>query len=165
MSEQTKINVVKESADAAENEKVSRRTFSRIALGAAGLCYAAMLGYPIYRYLESPVEKAAKEAAVKEILLKDAHKLAPGAGMIFKFGARPAWLIHHKDGSWIALDAVCTHLGCTVKYEEQNNRIFCECHGGTYDPMSGKNIAGPPPRPLKQYKVQVTDSGVIVSRA
>ncbi|MGB9602652.1 MAG: ubiquinol-cytochrome c reductase iron-sulfur subunit [Verrucomicrobiia bacterium] len=165
MSEQAKTEKLGQAAATAASEQVSRRAFARIAIGAAGVCYAAMLGYPIYRYLASPVEKATKEAAVKEILLKDAHKLAPGAGMIFKFGARPAWLIHHKDGSWIALDAVCTHLGCTVKYEEQNNRIFCECHGGIYDPITGKNIAGPPPRPLKQYRVQVTDSGVIVSRA
>lgn len=146
-------------------QAVPRRVFGKIAFGAAGLCYLAMLGYPLYRYLSSPVEKAKKEAAVKEILLKDAHKLPPGSGMVFKFGSRPAWLIHHTDGSWTALDAVCTHLGCTVKYESENKRIFCECHGGVYDPVTGKNIAGPPPKPLRQYAVKVTDEGVVVSRA
>lgn len=163
MSEQVKMEKVGQAV--ASGESVSRRTFARVALGAAGVCYVAMLGYPIYRYLATPVEKAAKEGAVKEILLKDAHKLPAGSGMIFKFGSRPAWLIHHEDGTWTALDAVCTHLGCTVKYEQQNKRIFCECHGGIYDPRTGQNIAGPPPRPLKQYRVQITDEGVVVSKA
>lgn len=154
--------IVKESEESAS---VPRRTFARVVIGAAGLCYAAMLGYPLYRYIAAPVEKAAKEAAVKEIFLKDAHKLPAGSAMIFKFGARPALLIHNDDGNWIALDAVCTHLGCTVKYEAENKRIFCECHGGIYDPKSGKNIGGPPPKPLRRYEVKVSDEGITVSRA
>lgn len=163
MKSQTKPEQINQ--EQGSTESVTRRAFARVAIGAAGLCYAVMVGYPIYKYLYTPVEKAAKEAAVKEILLKDAHKLPIGSGMVFKFGSRPAWLIHNDDNTWIALDAVCTHLGCTVKYEQENKRIYCECHGGVYDPHSGKNIAGPPPKPLKQYKVQLTDSGVIVSRA
>jgi cytochrome b6-f complex iron-sulfur subunit len=102
-------------------EPVTRRAFTKVAVGAAGLCYAVMVGYPIYQYLYTPVEKASKEAAVKEVLLKDAHKLPLGSGMVFKFGSRPAWLIHNDDDTWIALDAVCTHLGCTVKYEQEIN--------------------------------------------
>lgn len=149
---------------AAKEGAVPRRVFGKVALGTAGLCYLAMLGYPLYRYLSSPVEKAKKEAAIKELLLKDAHKLPPGSGMVFKFGSRPVWLIHHPNGTWTALDAVCTHLGCTVKYEPENKRIFCECHGGVYDPVTGKNIAGPPPKPLRQYTVKVTDEGILVSR-
>ena len=54
-------------------------------------------------------------------------------------------LIHHEDGTWSAFSAVCTHLGCTVKYEPEQNRIYCECHGGTYDPYTGAAVAGPPP--------------------
>ncbi|MCX7872589.1 MAG: Rieske (2Fe-2S) protein [Verrucomicrobiae bacterium] len=164
MANETKIDKL-DTVQVANQEALPRRAFGKIALGAAGLCYLAMLGYPLYRYLSSPVEKAKKEAAVKEILLKDAHKLPAGSGMVFKFGSRPAWLIHHADGTWTALDAVCTHLGCTVKYEAENKRIFCECHGGVYDPITGKNIAGPPPKPLRQYTIKVTEEGVVVSRA
>ena len=50
-------------------------------------------------------------------------------------------LIHHQDGSWVALSAVCTHLGCTVQYEPQANRIHCACHGGVYDPRTGANVS------------------------
>jgi cytochrome b6-f complex iron-sulfur subunit len=145
-------------------EKATRRGFL-VAAGAAGLCYAGALGYPVYRYLASPIEMASSAAAITEVTLKDAQKLAPGSVLMFKFGTAPAMLIHHLDGAWVALTAVCTHLGCTVQYESQMNRIHCACHGGVYDPRTGANVSGPPPKPLKLFKVAVNDTGVLVSRA
>jgi cytochrome b6-f complex iron-sulfur subunit len=145
-------------------EARTRRAFV-IAAGAAGLCYTAALAYPIYRYLASPAEMAASTSAITEVTLKDAQKLPAGAVLMFKFGSSPAMLIHHQDGAWVALSAVCTHLGCTVQYEAQMNRIHCACHGGVYDPRTGANVSGPPPKPLKAFKVAVNDAGVQVSRA
>jgi cytochrome b6-f complex iron-sulfur subunit len=145
-------------------EKATRRGFL-VAAGAAGLCYVGALGYPVYRYLASPMEMASSAAAITEVTLKDAQKLGPGSVLMFKFGTAPAMLIHHLDGSWVALTAVCTHLGCTVQYEPQMNRIHCACHGGVYDPRTGANVSGPPPKPLKLFKVAVNDTGVLVSRA
>lgn len=140
-----------------------RRAFVRLAMGGVGLCYAAAIGYPVYRYLASPVEKAAA-TELKEITVADGQKLEPGKAKPFMFGSKPAILIHHRDGTWSALSAVCTHLQCTVQYEADKERIFCACHGGTYDPKTGKNIGGPPPRPLKQFEIKVSAEGVTVSR-
>ncbi len=98
------------------NDKTTRRFFM-VAAGAAGLAYTAALAYPIYRYLASPAEMAMEATAVTEVTLKDAQKLPLGSVLMFKFGTAPAMLIHHEDGRWIALTAVCTHLGCTVQYE------------------------------------------------
>ena len=145
-------------------ETGTRRAFL-IAAGAAGLCYTAALGYPVFRYLASPAEIAANATAITEVTLKDAQKLPMGSVLMFKFGTAPAMLIHHKDNSWVALTAVCTHLGCTVQYEPEANRIHCACHGGVYDPRTGANVSGPPPKPLKLFKVAVNEAGVEVSRA
>jgi cytochrome b6-f complex iron-sulfur subunit len=144
-------------------EKATRRGFL-VAAGAAGLCYVTALGYPVYRYLASPMEMASSATAITEVTLKDAQKLPAGSVLMFKFGTAPAMLIHHLDGAWVALTAVCTHLGCTVQYEPQANRIHCACHGGVYDPRTGANVSGPPPKPLKLFKVSVNDTGVLVSR-
>jgi cytochrome b6-f complex iron-sulfur subunit len=146
-------------------EGVATRRGFLVAAGAAGLCYVAALGYPVYRYLASPAEMAAGAAAVTEVTLKDAQKLPAGSVLMFKFGPSPAMLIHHLNNTWVALTAVCTHLGCTVQYEPEANRIHCACHGGVYDPRTGANISGPPPRPLRLFKVAVGDAGVEVSRA
>jgi cytochrome b6-f complex iron-sulfur subunit len=155
-------HIVKEPAEAGEQR--TRRAFL-IAAGAAGLAYTAALAYPIYRYLASPQEMEASATAVTEVTLKDAQKLPAGSVLMFKFGTSPAMLIHHQDGRWIALTAVCTHLGCTVQYEPGPDRIHCGCHGGVYNPYTGANVSGPPPRPLKLFKVAVGDAGVNVSRA
>lgn len=144
-------------------EVATRRGFL-IAAGAAGLCYAGALGYPVYRYLASPAEMAASASAVTEVTLKDAQKLPAGSVLMFKFGPSPAMLIHHTDNTWVALTAVCTHLGCTVQYEPDADRIHCACHGGVYDARTGANVSGPPPKPLKKFKVAVTDAGVEISR-
>jgi cytochrome b6-f complex iron-sulfur subunit len=142
----------------------TRRAFVGIA-AAAGLCYAGAIGYPVYRYLASPAEMAASETAVTEITLDKAQDLPVASALMFKFGSSPAMLIHGADDSWVAFSAVCTHLGCTVKFEPDQNRIHCSCHGGVYDPHTGKNVSGPPPKPLKAYKVNVGATNVVVSRA
>jgi cytochrome b6-f complex iron-sulfur subunit len=146
------------------NDQRTRRAFLTAA-GAAGIAYVAALGYPVYRYLASPSEMALSAAAVTEVTLKDAQKLPAGSVLMFKFGPAPAMLIHHLDGRWIALSAVCTHLGCTVQYEPGPDRIHCACHGGVYNAYTGANVSGPPPKPLKLFKVAVNPTGVDVSRA
>lgn len=148
---------------AEENDPKTRRAFL-FAAGAAGVAYAAAICYPVYRYLASPAEMAAAEAAVTEVTLKDAEKLPTGSVLMFKFGVSPAMLIHHDDGTWTALTAVCTHLGCTVKYEPEMHRIHCSCHGGVYDPKTGANVSGPPPKPLRRFGVVISATGITVTR-
>ena len=48
--------------------------------------------------------------------------------------------------------AVCTHLGCTVQYRGDLHDVWCACHNGMYA-VNGRNISGPPPRPLETYEV------------
>jgi cytochrome b6-f complex iron-sulfur subunit len=161
MSDETNLatNIVEE-----PGEQATRRAFLAAA-GAAGLCYAAAFAYPVYRYLASPEEMALSATAVTEVTLKDAQRLPLGSVLMFKFGTSPAMLIHHADGRWAAMTAVCTHLGCTVQYEPQADRIHCACHGGVYNAYTGANVSGPPPKPLRVFKVTAGDAGVEVSRS
>lgn len=48
-----------------------------------------------------------------------------------------------KVEDFIALSSTCPHLGCQVHWEPHNDRYFCPCHNGVFDP-SGKGIGGPP---------------------
>lgn len=153
-------------ADAGTGDLMSRRTFAQILFTGVGLCYAGAIGYPIYRYLASPIERAKETTAVSEVTLPDAAKLEPGAAMMFKFGTKPALLIHHKDDTWSAMEAVCTHLACTVQYQAEENRIYCACHGGVYDVKTGAAVAGPPPKGLKAFNVKALDNGsIVISKA
>ncbi|MBI2884427.1 MAG: Rieske 2Fe-2S domain-containing protein, partial [Candidatus Methylomirabilis oxyfera] len=62
-----------------------------------------------------------------------------------------------------AFSAVCTHLQCTVQYREDRQDIWCACHNGVYD-LNGKNISGPPPRPLEALKLNVRGDQIIVMK-
>lgn len=44
---------------------------------------------------------------------------------------------------FIALSSVCPHLGCKVHWEAQNDRFYCPCHNGVFNP-SGLGTEGPP---------------------
>jgi len=143
---------------------VGRRAFVQVATAVAGVAYVGALGYPVYKYLGTAADDAAREAAVKEVTL-DAANLPANSAMTFKFAGRPALLIHHADGSWTAFSAVCTHLGCTVAYQPDQQRIHCACHGGVYDPKTGQNVSGPPPKPLAVFQAAVVEGKVVVTRA
>jgi cytochrome b6-f complex iron-sulfur subunit len=142
-----------------------RRTFLKAAIGVLGAIYAGAVGYPVYRYLASPVEESLLEGAVNQVTLDNALSLPKNAALMFKFGSSPAMLIHHDDGTWTALSAVCTHLGCTPDYLPDRKVIYCPCHGGVYDARTGANISGPPPRPLTEYKVAIANGKITVSRS
>jgi cytochrome b6-f complex iron-sulfur subunit len=149
----------------ASPEEVSRRGFiARAGLGAVGVCYAGAVAYPVYRYLAAPAQQAAELAAVTEVKIPEEKMPAPGGALMFRFGSRPTMLIHHKDGTMVCLTAVCTHLGCTVQYQPEQEHIHCACHGGVYDARTGANISGPPPKPLQRFNVERANGEILITR-
>ncbi len=63
---------------------------------------------------------------------------------------------------FVAYSAVCTHLGCIVQYKPDQDDIYCPCHAGIFD-LSGKNVSGPPPRPLPRVEIEVTEDGEVIA--
>ncbi len=66
--------------------------------------------------------------------------------------------------SFLALSSVCPHLGCVVHWEAHNDRFFCPCHNGVFNP-DGKAIGGPPAaagQNLPQYPLKVVDGGLYI---
>ena len=142
---------------------MSRNNFVKGCFG----CFAGMWGlmtlYPIYRYLR-PAGGQEVQESVASVEIGTVDDLPRGTGKNFKFGSKPAIITCTPDGQLHAFIAICTHLGCTVQFSGEKERIWCACHGGAYDPSTGKNIAGPPPKPLSPLKVTVTDGKIVVSR-
>ncbi len=82
---------------------------------------------------------------------------------IVKLGNKPLVVVHTVTGEYKAFSATCTHLGCVVEYRGDKGGYFhCNCHGGEYD-LSGKNISGPPPRPLTPYSISIKNQDIIVT--
>jgi cytochrome b6-f complex iron-sulfur subunit len=140
---------------------ISRRSFLDRLLAVGAIAWLGSVIFPIVEYFKTPPPG---EAEVNSVVAANIKNLKPNSGVVFKFGREPAILIMAPDGSLHALSAVCTHLQCTVQYRPDLERIWCACHNGMYD-LNGRNISGPPPRPLTEYKVAVKGDDVIVSRA
>ncbi len=77
----------------------------------------------------------------------------------FGIGGEPTIVVKY-EGELRAFSAVCTHLGCLVKWKPAKGEFFCPCHAGRFD-ANGVNIAGPPPEPLKRYRVYITQDGLL----
>jgi Rieske Fe-S protein len=87
------------------------------------------------------------------MFVTDVASLAPGAAMAFESPTGVSVVVTRKAApavgqsptaaDFLALSSICPHLGCRVHWEANNDRFFCPCHNGAFDP-EGKAIAGPP---------------------
>ncbi len=112
------------------------------------------------------------EAATREVQVGPTNdpELVEKGFKIVPFGSEPVIVIKLSETDIRAFAATCTHLNCIVEYRKGARDVWCNCHNGEYD-LQGRNIAGPPPRPLTPYQVHIIAKGpgqpgtVVVSRS
>ncbi len=138
----------------------SKRDFLKFILGGSLLAWIASVVYPLVAYLKPPKQAEVEVTSVKVGKLQDIEK---DSGQIVKFGSKPVILVRAADGKLAAFGATCTHLDCTVQFRKDLGVIWCACHNGKYD-LTGRNIAGPPPRPLDPLRVIVRGEEVFISK-
>lgn len=137
-----------------------RRRFLDWLLAVSGSSVFGSILYPIARYLTPP---DVPEANTLSVTAGSARALLPNSGRVVPFGSRPALVVRTAGGDLRAFSATCTHLDCTVQYRSDLQRIWCACHNGEYD-LTGRNVAGPPPRPLEAYDVKVKADEIVITR-
>lgn len=141
--------------------ETSRRSLLKIFLGGGIAASLASFIYPVLRYLVPPAET---NLGADSVVAATIHELKPNSSKIFRFGSRPGLLIRTASGEYQAMSATCTHLSCTVQYRKDDQQVWCACHNGMYD-LNGRNISGPPPRPLEKFQVHVQGEEIHVQRA
>ncbi len=142
-----------------EPEGTRRRFLTWFLSTSVGLFLIAVL-YPVSRYLMPPPLEESPARTVR--LTVTPEEVKPNSGQIFKFGSRPGILIRTPSGELRAFSAICTHLACIVQYRPDLGHIWCACHNGHFD-LNGKNMTGPPPRPLERYVLKVQQERIVVS--
>lgn len=146
-----------------------RKLISRIGIGATLLAVGGQ-AYAFFRSL------------VPNVLYEDPQRFKVGTLDQFTEGAKfiedKRVFIFRQKNTLHCISATCTHLGCTVKMERLNQakkvtvrgreideqvEFACPCHGSKYY-GDGTNYAGPAPRPLAHYKIEVApeDGQIIV---
>jgi len=145
-----------------------RRRFINWFLGTSLGALSVSVLYPITRFISPPEVPESTTNQVDAGPINDPELLAKGF-KILRFGAEPVILIQAAEGDYRAFSATCTHLQCIVEFRKPEHVIWCNCHNGEYD-LNGRNIAGPPPRPLTPFTVHVVEregqpANLIVQRA
>lgn len=126
-----------------------RRKFLFTMLGGLGAFISAASAWPVFRFL-SPIDSRGSGDQV--IVLRS--DVLQGKAHFFQFQSKPAVLLQPTPGEFVALSAVCTHLGCVVTWQEQAGEFLCPCHGGRFS-AAGQVLGGPPPAPLETLAVEL----------
>lgn len=138
----------------------ARRRFLELLLGGGVVTSIASFLYPVVRFLIPP---AVADLGGDEVVAAKIGDLKPNTGKIFRFGTRPGLLMLNAEGEYKALSATCTHLSCTVQYRGDLQQVWCACHNGIFD-QNGRNVSGPPPKPLEVFQVNVRGDEIVVRR-
>lgn len=69
--------------------------------------------------------------------------------------------IVRQDDRIFALEARCSHLGCTPRWHAMDQKFRCPCHGSGFH-ASGVNFEGPAPTPLDRVRVWINASGTLM---
>jgi Rieske Fe-S protein len=144
------------------DEPLPRRSFLEKFLVAGSLALMGAIFYPIFRFLVPPKSGEATVTQVKLPFTRKEIESEPQKGKTFRFGRKLGIIVVTPSGDLRAFSATCTHLDCTVQHRPDMGVLWCACHNGRYD-LSGKNIAGPPPRPLDAFVVNEVGEDIFVS--
>jgi len=143
--------------------KPTRRSFLGYVLGGGVLATVGAIIYPAWKFITPPPSGEANVSQVKLPFKKSDLAAEPAKSKIFKFGRAVGIIVLNESGELKAMSATCTHLQCSVQYRPDLGIIWCACHNGRYD-LDGKNISGPPPRPLEQYVVNEVGEDIFVAK-
>lgn len=79
---------------------------------------------------ESEMNKLSKDSGI----VKEDEKLA---------------IYNDSTGKEHRFSAICTHLGCTVVWNDLEKSFDCPCHGSRFSGLTGNVINGPANAPLE----------------
>ena len=139
--------------------QVPRRKVLDVLLKVTLLGWLASVLYPIISYLR-PLPQQGPTGPVG-LTRVQVEKVEREKFAIVPVGSRRVLVLEDGDGELHALDARCTHEGCTVRYVPGEALISCACHNARFD-LTGRVLAGPPPRPLAKHSVMRDGEGGIV---
>ncbi|MCE9557614.1 MAG: Rieske (2Fe-2S) protein [Armatimonadetes bacterium] len=148
-----------------------RRKFLGASVGIINVGLLAAIAGPVLGFIASPLGRKRSSKWVPVAALEDipegaaheiSYKLAIKDGYQDITQKYTVFLTRQGDDV-ICIDPACTHLGCRVKYQDDQKRFFCPCHGGVFD-AEGKVVSGPPPHALDRHKTKVEKGQVWIQR-
>ena len=141
-----------------EEHDVSRRQFckiaccSAVAVGAGWLAKDKLFALP---------------RGTKPKLVARVDEIPVGGYRLFRYPSEdyPCILVRLAEEEFAAYSQSCTHLMCPVHYEHERRQFYCPCHEGFFSAEDCRVLAGPPPRPLPRYPVEIRNGEIWIQPA
>jgi cytochrome b6-f complex iron-sulfur subunit len=132
-----------------------RRSFLRFAWLGVGIAALGEAAWIVVSFLRP--RRAAARSSGSLIVAGPQDRFSPGS--VTAFPAGKFYLVRLADGGFLALHRQCTHLGCSVPWDEASGRFACPCHASAFD-LRGDVLAPPAPRPLDLFAVRI-ENGIV----
>lgn len=139
-----------------EKENVSRRDFLKLALKTAGGIVALEVGGMALSYFQPRAGQGGFGGMINAGLVDD---FPPGSVTPITQGR--FYLSRLADGGFLAVYQRCTHLGCTVPWDQTQQKFVCPCHSAEYDP-TGEVLSPPAPRSLDLFPISIEEGQILV---
>ncbi len=151
---------------------LSRRDFIKATLAAIGGTIGALVGIPSVAYLLSPANRAgAEDGATIPLGRLDDYPIGIPTRFDFTRTKVNGWertavnyglyVVRQSESDARVFSDICTHLGCRVTWHPDIKNYVSPCHDGHFD-ILGKNISGPPPRPLDEFIAKIENGNLFV---
>jgi menaquinol-cytochrome c reductase iron-sulfur subunit len=136
---------------------------------------AGVIGLPLVKFVLSPLQGTDRKGEWSELgEAAEFDRVSAPVLRTITLTQRDGWretvteqalyVSRTSAGQLQVLSPVCPHLGCSVAWQDAENKFVCPCHGGQFD-AHGRHVAGPPPRGLDQLDARVTDGKLQVQFA
>jgi Rieske Fe-S protein len=157
-----------EPAPAGQEPPPHRRRFLSAASSAA-MAGGLLAGYGMLAKMAGEFLYPSRPQPKAKVYVTDVARMKPGDTLRYQLPSGRAVTIARRGetgtaADFFALSSTCPHLGCQVHWEPQNNRFFCPCHNGAFDP-EGKAVAGPPAeagQSLPRYEIEVSNGMLFI---
>lgn len=142
-----------------EDTFIARRDFTKFLVLTSGAFVAGQAWIAAQSLVRS------RRAPPGRVRIGSFSGLAPGSVAMFAYPTEhdPCLLIRMPDGKLLAYSQKCTHLSCAVVPRLDEGILHCPCHEGIFDLATGRNIAGPPPRPLPAIELEIVGDEVFAT--
>lgn len=140
------------------NVRVTRRGLAGLA-ASAGAVAAALVGRGVWQRFG-----AGSSVPAGWVPVAQAAELPPGSVKRFTAGEVQGHVMNIGGKVW-ALSAVCTHLACTLEWDQPHADFLCPCHGAEFDTngqQTGAEAYGYDLPPLPRIPVQQLNGAIYV---
>ncbi len=130
------------------HDDIGRRRFLSQAVMGFGLLFG--LGTLALRFMQFLVPSQ-KPMRYESVLIGTASQIPLDEALQMDLSGHKIMVLRTNEGV-AAFSRRCTDLGCLVSWNKERDQFVCPCHQGVFD-KTGRNIAGPPPRPLDRFEI------------